>query len=48
MEMFNAIATLVVLIVILGAITVGMFSAGWYFFEMPTRSSSRYYHLCYT
>lgn len=31
MEMFNAIVTLVILVVILGAITVGMFSAGWYF-----------------
>lgn len=35
MEMFNAITTLVVLIVILGAITVGMFSAGWYFLKCP-------------
>lgn len=35
MEMFNAILTLVILIVILGAITVGMFSAGWYFFKCP-------------
>lgn len=35
MEMFNAILTLVTLIVILGAIAVGMFSAAWYFFKCP-------------
>ena len=31
MEMFNAISILVILVVILGAITVGMFTAGCYF-----------------
>lgn len=33
--MFNTIATLVVLIMILGAITVSMFSAGWHFLKCP-------------
>ena len=35
METFNAILVLVILIVILGAVTVGMFAAGWYFCKCP-------------
>lgn len=35
MEMFNAIVILVFLIVILGTLTVGLFSAAWYFFKCP-------------
>lgn len=35
MEMFNTIVVLVILILILGAITVGMFVAGCYFWKCP-------------
>ena len=35
MEMFNAISTLVTLIMILGAITVGLFSAAWHILKCP-------------
>lgn len=35
METFNAVVVLVILIVILGAITVGMFAAGCYFWRCP-------------
>ena len=35
MEMFNTIVALVILILILGAITVGMFAAGCYFWKCP-------------
>ena len=35
MEMFNAISILVILVVILGATTVGMFTAGCYFCKCP-------------
>lgn len=35
METFNAIVVLVILILILGAVTVGMFAAGCYFCKCP-------------
>lgn len=35
MELFNTIVALVILILILGAITVGMFSAAYYFWKCP-------------
>lgn len=35
MEMFNTILVLVILIVILAAVTVGMFAAGIYFWKCP-------------
>lgn len=35
MEMFNTILVLVILIVILAAVTVGMFAAGIYFWRCP-------------
>ena len=35
METFNTILALVILIVILGAVTVGMFAAGYYFWKCP-------------
>ena len=35
METFNAIVVLVILIVILSAVTVGMFAAGCYFWNCP-------------
>ena len=35
METFNTILALVILIVILGAVTVGMFAAGCYFWKCP-------------
>lgn len=35
MEVFNTIVGLMILIVILGAVTVGMFAAGCYFWRCP-------------
>lgn len=48
MEMFNAIATLVVFDRDSGRYHSGYVLCWLVLFEMPTRSSSRYYHLCYT